>query len=69
MPETPDKCHHTRWHSSHLPSRARLISQRLGAASVERCGPQRAGYLTGRAVVRDALAFCPPLFPQAHGRF
>ena len=35
MPETPVKCHHTRWQSSHPPSCTRLISQRLGAASVE----------------------------------
>ena len=34
MPETPVKCHHTRWQSSHLSSCTRLISQRLGAASV-----------------------------------
>ena len=44
MPETPDKCHHTRWQSSHLSSCARLISQRLGAASEE-------------VWVRDSLAY------------
>ena len=35
MPETPVKCHHTRWQSSRPPSCTRLISQRLDAASVE----------------------------------
>ena len=29
------KCHHTRWHSSHISSCTRLISQRLGGASME----------------------------------
>ena len=47
MPETPVKCHHTRWQSSHPPSVTRLISQRL------RCG------ISG-AVVRDALASTAP---------
>ena len=35
MPETPDKCHHTRWQRNFLLSCTRLISQRLGAASLE----------------------------------
>ena len=35
MPDTPDTWHHTRWQSSHLSSCTRLISRRLGAASVE----------------------------------
>ena len=72
MPETPVKCHHTRWQSSHPPSCTRLISQRLDAASVElwsathwlpvgqSCGPRRTGLHCSHKLIDDLVQLKDP---------